>query len=50
MAMTVADALLDRLRSWGVYRAFGYPGDGTGGAESPLGHVDEVIEVQTAGR
>ena len=28
MAKKVADALLERLRQWGVYRVFGFPGDG----------------------
>src|SRR3954454_1390540 len=31
MGTTVADALLDRLRAWGVYRVFGFPGDGING-------------------
>ncbi|HKY68262.1 MAG TPA: thiamine pyrophosphate-requiring protein [Acidimicrobiales bacterium] len=28
MARLVADAVVDRLRSWGVHRIFGYPGEG----------------------
>lgn len=30
-APTVADALLERLRAWGVEHVFGYPGDGING-------------------
>ena len=28
MARLLADAVVDRLRSWGVHRVFGYPGEG----------------------
>ena len=31
MAETVADVVLERLRSWGVRQVFGYPGDGING-------------------
>jgi pyruvate dehydrogenase (quinone) len=28
MPQLVADAVIDRLRAWGVHRIFGYPGEG----------------------
>src|ERR1051325_5052766 len=31
MAKTVADFVIDRMMEWGVYRIFGYPGDGING-------------------
>jgi pyruvate dehydrogenase (quinone) len=49
MATTVADALLDRLRSWGVYRVFGFPGDGINGimgAFNRAGNRPEFIQAR----
>jgi pyruvate dehydrogenase (quinone) len=37
---TVSEALIDRLRQWGVTRVFGYPGDGIGAFDGALGRVD----------
>jgi pyruvate dehydrogenase (quinone) len=47
--MTVADALLERLRKWGVYRVFGYPGDGINGiigAFNRAGNRPEFIQAR----
>ena len=37
--MTVADALIERLLSWGVRRIYGYPGDGINGV---IGAIDRA--------
>jgi pyruvate dehydrogenase (quinone) len=44
MAQTVADALVARLRAWGVERIYGYPGDGINGILSAL---DRVLDAFT---
>jgi pyruvate dehydrogenase (quinone) len=49
MATTVADALLERLRQWGVERVFGYPGDGINGimgAFNRAGGSPELIQAR----
>jgi pyruvate dehydrogenase (quinone) len=40
MAPTVADYLLERLRSWGVRHVFAYPGDGINGILAAWGRAD----------
>ena len=46
-APTVADALLARLREWGVQRVYGYPGDGSNGLNLAF-HADDAPEfIQT---
>jgi pyruvate dehydrogenase (quinone) len=37
MAETVSDALIQRIRDWGVTRVFGFPGDGIGEFDGALG-------------
>ncbi|WP_375263853.1 thiamine pyrophosphate-requiring protein [Palleronia sp.] len=46
MSDTVADFMLDRLRTWGVTRIYGYPGDGINGLTAALGRTDEIEFVQ----
>ena len=49
MTATVADALLERLRAWGVYRVFGYPGDGINGiigAFNRAGNRPEFVQAR----
>ncbi len=49
MADTVSDFLLERLRTWGIHRIFGYPGDGINGIMGALGRGDndpEFIQVR----
>src|SRR5947209_10216863 len=49
MAKTVADALLARLREWGVRRVFGFPGDGINGiigAFNRAGNEPEFIQAR----
>src|SRR4051794_28783305 len=49
MAKTVADALLERLREWGIYRVFGFPGDGINGilgAFNRAGNDPEFIQAR----
>jgi pyruvate dehydrogenase (quinone) len=40
MAELVADFILKRLREWGVYRIYGYPGDGINGFLGALDRAD----------
>ena len=53
--MNVAEHIVDRLRTWGVHRVYGYPGDGIGGVLVALGkrHRDidfvQVRHEETAG-
>ncbi len=47
MPETVADALLQRLRDWGIHRVFGFPGDGINGligAFNRAGNDPELIQ------
>ena len=44
MSKTVGDFLFERLRSWGVKRIFGYPGDGINGIVTALGRAGDEIE------
>jgi pyruvate dehydrogenase (quinone) len=46
MAKTVGDYLFERLKTWGVTRIFGYPGDGINGIVSALGRTNDVEFVQ----
>lgn len=49
MADKVSDALLERLRSWGIYRVFGFPGDGINGiigAFNRAGNDPEFIQAR----
>ncbi|HEY2034207.1 MAG TPA: thiamine pyrophosphate-requiring protein [Rhizomicrobium sp.] len=50
MAKTVGDFLFERLRTWGVRRVFGYPGDGINGIVTALGRLDpedmEFVQVR----
>ncbi len=47
MAKTVADALLERLMSWGVDTIFGYPGDGVNGIfEALRTHSERIRFIQ----
>ena len=39
MSITVADALLERLREWQVERIYGYPGDGINGIHAAMGRA-----------
>jgi pyruvate dehydrogenase (quinone) len=41
VAQTVGDALLARLREWGVGQVFGYPGDGINGLLGAWGRADD---------
>ncbi len=46
---TIGDALLERLRAWGVRRVFGYPGDGINGimgAFNRAGNDPEFIQAR----
>ncbi|MEF2072680.1 thiamine pyrophosphate-requiring protein [Consotaella aegiceratis] len=40
MAQTVGDFVLQRMKSWGVKRVFGYPGDGISGLVAAIGRDD----------
>lgn len=40
MANTVGDFILQRIKSWGVQRIFGFPGDGISGLVAALGRDD----------
>ena len=45
--MNVAEHIVERLRSWGVHRVYGYPGDGIGGVIAALAdHHDDIEFVQ----
>ncbi len=51
MSETVGDYLLQRLRTWGVNRVYGYPGDGINGilgsfARADPGSVPDFIQVR----
>ncbi|GHH39743.1 thiamine pyrophosphate-requiring protein [Lentzea cavernae] len=48
MARTVADALIDRLRTWGVPRIFGYAGDGIDPLLAALHRADGEPEFVSA--
>jgi len=41
MSATVADQLLERLRSWGIEQVFGYPGDGINGILGAFSRADD---------
>ena len=49
MSKLVADAILERLRDWGIHRVYGYPGDGINallGALDRAGSDPELIQVR----
>src|SRR5712675_1309659 len=49
MSQLVADALLARLREWGVHRVYGYPGDGINSIIGALDRADgdpRLIQVR----
>ncbi|AOZ10612.1 thiamine pyrophosphate-requiring protein [Cupriavidus malaysiensis] len=49
MHPTVADFVLKRLREWGIYRIYGYPGDGINGLMGAFGRArndPEFIQVR----
>jgi pyruvate dehydrogenase (quinone) len=49
MSLLVADYILARIREWGVYRVFGYPGDGINaivGAFERAGGDPELVQVR----
>ena len=49
MSKLVADAILERLRTWGIHRVYGYPGDGINvllGALDRAGGDPELIQVR----
>ena len=48
MSQLVADHLLDRLKSWGVNRIYGYPGDGINGILGALDREEGEIEFVQA--
>ena len=45
---TVGDAVVERLRAWGVDRIFGYPGDGNNGLMGALRRADGAVELVQA--
>jgi pyruvate dehydrogenase (quinone) len=44
MSRQVSDFIIDRLRSWGIKRVFGYPGDGINGVMGALDRAREKME------
>ena len=42
--MTTSDFLLERLVAWGVYRVFGYPGDGINGIMGAFDRIGDALE------
>jgi pyruvate dehydrogenase (quinone) len=47
MSITTSDHLLQRLKEWGIYRVFGYPGDGINGLMGAFDRMgDEMAFVQ----
>ena len=48
MAATVGDFLLERLKSWGVNRIYGYPGDGINGIIGAFGRTETGIQFVQA--
>jgi pyruvate dehydrogenase (quinone) len=44
MANTVSDYLLERLSEWGVYRIYGFPGDGINGILGALNRAGDKFE------
>jgi pyruvate dehydrogenase (quinone) len=44
MASTVGDFVVSRLRSWGINRIFGYPGDGINGVMGALDRAKDQID------
>ncbi len=48
MADTVADFMLARLREWGIWRFYGYPGDGINGLIGAMGRAGKGLDfIQT---
>jgi hypothetical protein len=46
--MNVSDQILQRLRAWGVYRVFGYPGDGINGLTKAFGRIGDRMQFVQA--
>jgi pyruvate dehydrogenase (quinone) len=46
MAKLVADFLLERLAAWGIYRIYGYPGDGINGIDGAFARQDKIRFIQ----
>ena len=49
MSKLVADAILERLRAWGIHRIYGYPGDGINALLGALDRAEgdpELIQVR----
>ncbi|WP_243064545.1 thiamine pyrophosphate-requiring protein [Humibacter sp. RRB41] len=44
MATTVSDAIIQRLKTWGVAPVFGFPGDGIGAFDGALGRAESEGE------
>ncbi|WP_349289989.1 thiamine pyrophosphate-binding protein [Agreia sp. VKM Ac-1783] len=42
MSTSVIDFIISRIRSWGVTRVFGYPGDGAGAFDGALGRAERA--------
>src|SRR3954470_5950351 len=48
MSKSVADFVIDRLMEWGIYRIFGYPGDGINGLMGAINRTDGKMDfIQT---
>ncbi|WP_353130978.1 thiamine pyrophosphate-requiring protein [Parapedobacter pyrenivorans] len=45
--MNVSDFLIDRLKTWGINRIFGYPGDGINGLLGALNRNRDLAFIQT---
>ena len=46
MPGTVSDLVVQRLRTWGVTRIYGYPGDGINGLMGALRRAEGEIELR----
>ncbi len=44
MSLSVAEHIVQRLRTWGVHRFYGYPGDGIGGVIVAMDETDDDFE------
>ncbi|MEW9585144.1 thiamine pyrophosphate-requiring protein [Paraburkholderia sp. DGU8] len=49
MSQTVGDFLIERLRAWGIYRIYGYPGDGINGVFGALNRAQSKAGKTTSG-
>jgi len=48
MSITTSDHLLQRLKEWGIYRVFGYPGDGINGLMGAFDRMGEEMSFVQA--